>query len=444
MKRKNNKVDVLLGLQWGDEGKGKIIDVLTPKYDIIARFQGGPNAGHTLEFNGQKRVLHLIPSGIFHPGKMNLLGNGMVIDPIAFKQEIEELMKDISWEELKKRIVISSGAILIMPTHRLLDQAYEAAKGNGKIGTTGKGIGPAYTDHISRNALHVGDILEKGFDGKHGGKMFKHSYILKSLKYDIDPESLIEKSLEFLSAIDFMRKLRIVNGSMWLNEQLDAGNNVLAEGAQGTLLDVNFGSYPFVTSSNTTVGGVCTGLGIAPNRIRKVYGLFKAYCTRVGAGPFPTELGGKQSDEWCANKKVEDEENIYPDANINDSDPFIQGIALRRKGCEFGATTGRLRRTGWLDMHLLKYACMINGVTDLIISKADVLSDIQVKVSTGYAPNGDPEYITFSAWKNLQKHTSYENLQTEFMRYIKYIEAETNTPITMISTGPDREQIIMR
>ncbi len=436
------KLDVLLGLQWGDEGKGKIIDVLTPYYDIIARFQGGPNAGHTLEFNGEKHVLHMIPSGIFHPDKINLLGNGMVICPIAFQKEVEGLMKYIPLEELKKRIVISSGAILILPTHRLLDAAYEQAKGKAKIGSTLKGIGPAYTDHVSRNAMHVGDILNDNPSNVYAALQRKHYAILKFLKYPLDLVKSTNEGYKFTVATMFMQQFQIVNGPIWLNNQLKAGKKVLAEGAQGSLLDVNFGTYPFVTSSNTTIGGVCTGLGVAANRIGKVYGLFKAYCTRVGAGPFPTELGEKKSEEWCATKKVEDENEMFPDADINDPDDFIQGIALRRKGFEFGATTGRLRRTGWLDLPLLDEMCIINGVTDLIMSKADILSDFDIiKACIGYEKDNTPIYKEFEGWKdNLQDNS----LPKQLMDYISFIEKETKIPINIISTGPDRDQIIIR
>jgi len=437
-------IDVLLGLQWGDEGKGKIIDVLTPHYDIIARFQGGPNAGHTLEFNGEKHVLHMIPSGIFHEGKMNLLGNGMVICPIAFQKEVKELMKYIPMEELKKRIVISSGAILILPTHRLLDQAYEEAKGKSKIGSTLKGIGPAYTDHVSRNAMHVGNILNDNPSNAYVALQRKHYAILNFLKYPLDLVKSTNEGYEFIMATIFMQQFQIVDGPMWLNEQLNAGKKVLAEGAQGSLLDVNFGTYPFVTSSNTTIGGVCTGLGVAANRIGKVYGLFKAYCTRVGAGPFPTELGDQKSDEWCAKKTILDEEKLYPHVDINDPDPFLQGIALRRKGSEFGSTTGRLRRTGWLDLMLLNEMCIINGVTDLVMSKADILSDIDtVKVCINYDKNGTPIYKEFEGWKDdLQCKKCF--LPQRFKNYVDFIEKEIGIPITIISTGPDREQIIVR
>lgn len=409
-----NTIDALLGLSWGDEGKGKIIDVLTPKYDIIARFQGGPNAGHTLEFNGQKHVLHLIPSGIFHEGKKNLLGNGMVIDPIALQKEIEGLLPYISMEELQKRIVIADGAILILPTHRLLDQAYEAAKKDGKIGTTGKGIGPAYTDHISRTGLHIRDIQQKNYTDKFITATTKHGEMLEFLKYDFDGFDLMMQNTLFHKAVEFLQRFNIVNGPEWLDEQLNAGKKVLAEGAQGTFLDINFGTYPFVTSSNTTAGGICTGLGIAPNRIGKIYGLFKAYCTRVGEGPFPTEL----FDET--------------------------GKLIQKKGNEVGATTGRPRRCGWLDIPKLKEACRLNGVTNLVMSKADVLSGLKVSVCTTYDEKGNAEYINFSEWEDIEGSVSYQHLPTPFKNYVEYIEAVTQTEITIISTGPDRDQIIIR
>ncbi len=450
-----NKIDVLVGLQWGDEGKGKIVDMLTPKYDVVARFQGGPNAGHTLEFNNQKHVLHLIPSGIFHPDKVNLLGNGMVIDPIAFQKEVEGLRKYIPMEELKKRIVIASGAKLILPVHRILDGANEEAKGDKKIGTTKKGIGPAYTDHVSRNAVLVQDILKdtRTFTNKVNDIQEQHciALVLQNKKC-WDAHALLQELFEFFDAARFMQRFEIVNGPYWLDKQLREGKKVLAEGAQGTLLDINFGSYPFVTSSNTTCGGVCTGLGIAPNRIGKVYGLFKAYCTRVGSGPFPTELGGKQSEEWCATETVK--EDATPCASINDPDPFLQGIALRRKGYEFGATTGRLRRCGWLDLPALKYACMINGVTNLIMSKADILSGFEtVKICNNYLIDGgftdempmeiselfSPQYKKFPGWDMVTPAKT-----TPFAEYLKFIENETGLPISIISTGPDRNQIFIR
>ncbi len=438
------KLDVVLGLQWGDEGKGKIIDVLTPKYDIIARFQGGPNAGHTLELGSIKHVLHLIPSGIFHSEKLNFLGNGMVICPIAFKKEIEGLLQYIPLEELKKRIVIAQQAKIIMPTHRLLDGASESAKGCQKIGTTKQGIGPTYTDHVSRNGLRIGDMLQDGFAMKYSELQNKHCMLMTALGGNFDANTLMAEGNAFLEAVEFMKQFKIVDGPKWINEKLDAEQTVLAEGAQGTLLDIDHGDYPYVTSSNTTIGGVCIGLGVAANRIGKVYGLFKAYCTRVGNGPFPTELGGEKSDIWCQTHKREDEEREYPNASMNDTDEFTQGIALRKKGNEHGATTGRPRRTGWLDLPLLKYACMINGVTDLIISKADVLSDLEsIKLCTGYEKNGSPIFRECQSWENMSLIKDFDDLPPSFKVYLMFIEEETETEIKFISTGPDRDQIII-
>lgn len=451
------KVDVLLGLQWGDEGKGKIIDVLTPFYDIIARFQGGPNAGHTLEFNGETHVQHMIPSGIFHAGKKNFLGSGMVIDPIAFQKEFVLLTKVIPEDELKKRIVIAEKAKLIIPTHRILDVAYESARGAGKIGSTKKGIGPAYTDHTSRNSLFMGDINTMRFADKYDKLKEKHFQLLASLGYTVDKQALAEDEREFFESITTLRGIERVNGPYWINEQLNAGKSILAEGAQGSMLDIDHGNYPFVTSSSTTCGGVCTGLGIPPNRIGKVYGLFKAYPTRVGCGPFPTELGGKKSEAWCDIASAEEEMAFYPIVDINDPDDIIQGVAIRRKGKEFGATTGRLRRCGWLDLPELKYACMINGVTDLVISKADVLSGIEtIKVCTSYKIHEysteklpmeifgslQAEYTEFSGWDSLSMAKRKTQLPTTFIDYLEFIEAETGIPINIISTGPDRIQTI--
>lgn len=453
------KIDVLLGLQWGDEGKGKIIDVLTPQYDIIARFQGGPNAGHTLEFNGQKHVLHLIPSGIFHPGKINFMGNGMVIDPIAFEEELKMLSKYISEEELNKRIVIAERAKIILPTHRLLDAAEEAAKGDKKIGSTLKGITPTYRDHVGRDGVCIGDISPDFYHTKYKKLRKKHFHLLESLGYKIDYEKLSEEEHKFLLAIRKISFMQRVNGPYWIDKQLKAGKKILAEGAQGSLLDIDHGNYPFVTSSSTISAGVCIGLGIAPNKIGKVYGLFKAYCTKVGSGPFPTEMGGKESEAWCASTKRETEVATYPDASIDNPSEFIKGIALRAKGYEFGATTGRLRRCGWLDMIALKYACMINGVTDLVMSKADILSGITpVYVCDSYLIDGRstnempmeipeslrPQYVTFSGWGGISGCKTYDTLHQKFMVYLSYIENETGIPISIISTGPDRSQIIFK
>ncbi len=408
---KKNRVDVLLGLQWGDEGKGKIIDALTPEYDIIARFQGGPNAGHSIEFDKQKHVLHLIPSGIFHMNKMNILGNGMVICPIAFKKEIEELLAYIPMEDLRKRIVIADGAKLILPIHRLVDGACEKTKGEKKIGTTGKGIGPTYTDHISRTGLLIKDIFDDDFIRRYDELTIRHLRLIMNEHPEEQPKDLTEDTQQFIEAVEFMKEFQIVDGPYWLDQQLKAGKTVLAEGAQGTLLDINFGTYPFVTSSNTTIGGVCTGLGIAANRIGKVYGLFKAYCTRVGSGPFPTEL--------------------FDDI----------GSHIQQKGNEFGATTGRPRRCGWLDLPKLKYACMINGVTDLVMSKSDVLSDLDiVNVCIDYGKDETPIYQGFEGWKDDLQCTS-DMLPQRLKDYMSFIEKKTETPITVVSTGPDRKQL---
>ena len=348
------KIDILLGLQWGDEGKGKIVDALSPDYDIIARFQGGPNAGHSLEFNNIKHILHLIPSGIFHPGKINIIGNGVVLDPAVFRQEIDNL--GIPLEELTKRLVISSRANLILPTHRMLAAAYEQKKGHLKIGSTLKGIGPTYTDKTSRNGLRAGDIMLKDFRQMYEGLSSGHLELLRQLEYESDI-SKYEK--DWFAGIDLLKKFRVENTEYLINDMLSAGRKVLAEGAQGTMLDLDFGSYPYVTSSNTISAGACTGLGVSPKTIDEIFGIFKAYCTRVGSGPFPTEL----NDET--------------------------GELLRKKGSEFGATTGRPRRCGWLDLPALRYAIMINGVTRLFMMKSDILSGFStIKVCSSYRVNG--------------------------------------------------------
>ncbi len=347
-------IDILLGLQWGDEGKGKIVDVLSPEYDVIARFQGGPNAGHSLEFNNVKHVLHLIPSGIFHPDKLNIIGNGVVIDPAVFKKEIEELGAPL--DELANRLVISSRANLILPSHRILDAAYELHKGNTKIGSTLKGIGPAYTDKISRNGLRIGDILRTNFRELYNRHINNHLLILKSYDFRFDLE---EYEKGWFEGIEMIKKFRIADTEYMVNDFARNGNKVLAEGAQGTMLDVDFGTYPFVTSSNTISAGACTGLGISPKLIGDIFGIFKAYCTRVGSGPFPTEL----------------QDNT--------------GESLRNIGREFGSTTGRARRCGWLDLPALKYSIMINGVTKLFMTKADVMSDFKtIKICTSYIVDG--------------------------------------------------------
>lgn len=419
------KVDVILGLQWGDEGKGKVVDVLTPNYEVVARFQGGPNAGHTLEFNGEKYVLRSIPSGIFQGGKANIIGGGVVLDAILFRLEAEELAK--SGHDLTKQLSVSKKAHLILPTHRILDAAYEAAKGSGKIGTTGKGIGPTYTDKISRNGMRVGDLLRPDFKEVYARAKARHEAILKSLNYEYDITALEQ---EWFEAVEYLKKFNLVDGEFFINNALNAGKSVLAEGAQGTLLDVEYGSYPFVTSSNTICAGACTGLGIAPNRIGEVFGIFKAYCTRVGSGPFPTEL----FDET--------------------------GATLRRIGHEFGAVTGRERRCGWLDLVALKYSIMINGVTQLIMMKADVMNDFEtIRVATSYKVNGvettefpysieegvEPVYTDFEGWQcDLRACRSYEEFPEAFKRYVDFIEQETGVPVKIVSVGPDRDETVLR
>jgi adenylosuccinate synthase len=421
-----SKSDVLLGLQWGDEGKGKIVDVLTPQYDIIARFQGGPNAGHTLEFNGIKHVLHTIPSGIFHPTALNIVGNGVVIDPVIFKKEIDALMK--MGVDVKVKLLISKRAHLILPTHRLLDAASEASKGKNKIGSTLKGIGPTYMDKTGRNGLRVGDIERHDFKEKYDALVEKHKQLLSFHNYEYN---LSELEPAWFEGIESLKQLQFIESEHYLNNAMASGKRVLAEGAQGSLLDIDFGSYPFVTSSSTICSGACSGLGIAPNRIGNVVGIFKAYCTRVGSGPFPTEL----DDEV--------------------------GEKIRQIGREFGSTTGRARRTGWLDIPALKYAIMINGVTELIMMKADVLSDFDtLKICTHYNYNGkiidylpydidpkylSPVYIEVKGWGcDLTQFTEKEQMPKELVSYIKYIEDSVKTPITIVSIGPDRKQTIKR
>lgn len=418
------KVDVVLGLQWGDEGKGKVVDVLTPNYQVVARFQGGPNAGHTLEFNGEKYVLRSIPSGIFQGGKINIIGNGVVLDPILFKEEAEALAK--SGHDLTQWLHISKKAHLILPTHRILDAAIEAAKGSSKIGTTGKGIGPTYTDKISRNGVRVGDIF-LDFKRIYEVAKARHENILESLGYNYDIDEL-EK--QWFEGIEYLKKFRIIDSEHEVNRLLTEDKAILAEGAQGTLLDVDFGSYPFVTSSNTICAGACTGLGIGPNRIGEVYGIFKAYCTRVGSGPFPTELFDETGDTLC------------------------------RRGREFGAVTGRKRRCGWLDMVALKYAIMIDGVTKLIMMKSDVMNEFEtIKVAEAYEIGGErvaefpydirddvkPVYREFEGWQcDLRKVRRYEDFPAAFKRYVEYIEQQTGVPVSIISVGPDRDETIIR
>ena len=419
------KVDVLLGLQWGDEGKGKVVDVLTPQYDVIARFQGGPNAGHTLEFEGEKYVLRSIPSGIFQGGKVNIIGNGVVLAPDLFMQEVKELEK--SGHNLKDRLKISTKAHLIMPTHRLIDAAQEAKKGKNKVGTTGKGIGPTYTDKISRTGLRVGDILDN-FKEKYEAHKAAHLDQLKALNYTDFDITEIEKT--WLEGIEFMKNFQFVEGEYAVNNYLKEDKSVLCEGAQGTMLDVDFGSYPFVTSSNTICSGACSGLGIGPNKIGDVFGIMKAYCTRVGSGPFPTEL----FDE--------------------------EGKKIRDLGHEYGAVTGRERRCGWIDLVALKYAIMINGVTKLIMMKSDVLDTFAtIKACVAYNINGkittelpydlakdvEPVYKEIKGWQtDLTQCTSEEQLPQAFLDYITFLEKELETPISIISVGPDRAQTITR
>lgn len=419
------KIDILLGLQWGDEGKGKVVDALSPEYDVIARFQGGPNAGHSLEFNNVKHVLHLIPSGIFHPDKLNIIGNGVVLDPAVFKKEIEELGPPI--KELIKRLVISSRANLILPTHRILDAAYEHKKGNLKIGSTLKGIGPAYTDKASRNGLRVGDITRNNFRELYDEHTDSHLLILKNYKYNFN---LKEFEKGWFEGIELMRKFRIENTEYLLHNLSSGGKKILAEGAQGTMLDVDFGSYPYVTSSSTISAGACTGLGISPKIIGEVFGIFKAYCTRVGSGPFPTEL--------------------------NDA----TGELLRKKGCEYGATTGRPRRCGWLDIPAVKYAIMVNGTTKLFMMKSDILSGFEtIKVCTSYKVDGrdqneipfdnnakiDPVYEELPGWdEDITGIRDYNTLPENLKKYVEFIEIRTGIPVSIVSVGPDRKATIFR
>ncbi len=420
-------VDVFLGLQWGDEGKGKIVDVLTRQYDIIARFQGGPNAGHTLEFDGKKHVLHTIPSGVFHDGVSNVVGNGVVIDPVIFKRELDALVQ--VEPNVLSRLKISRKAHLILPTHRLLDAASEAAKGKAKIGSTLKGIGPTYMDKTGRNGLRVGDIELTNFQELYGALVAKHEQLLAA--YPDFTYDLKEWEGAWFEAVDFLRSLDIIDSEPYFHDAMAAGKTILAEGAQGTLLDIDFGTYPFVTSSNTTCAGACTGMGIAPNKIGRVFGIFKAYCTRVGSGPFPTEL----HDEV--------------------------GARIQAAGHEFGATTGRPRRCGWLDLPALKYAININGVTELMMMKADVLSGFdELKICTSYKYKGalvdhlpykleeeliEPQFTTMAGWsEDLTQMTDEEAFPKTFKDYIAFIEREVGVPISLVSVGPDRQQTIIR
>ncbi|MCR9081252.1 MAG: adenylosuccinate synthase [Cyclobacteriaceae bacterium] len=422
------KMDVLLGLQWGDEGKGKIVDVLAPEYEIVARFQGGPNAGHTLEFDGIKHVLHQIPSGIFRSQILNIIGNGVVLDPVILKKEIEGLGKFSI--DYMKNLVVSKKATIIVPTHKLLDAAYEKSKGDKKIGSTLKGIGPTYQDKIGRSALRIGDILSPDFNDKYQTLLEKHRTILSFYDFPLDELQELEKS--FFEAIAFVKSLNLIDSEYVVNEALSGGKKILAEGAQGSLLDIDFGSYPFVTSSSTMTAGACSGLGVAPSRIGEVFGIFKAYCTRVGSGPFPTEL-------------------------FDDT-----GEAMRKEGNEFGSTTGRPRRCGWLDLPALKYSIMINGVTQLFMMKADVLNIFEeIQVCTHYQlkdgsvvdkltfeisdVEATPIYKTLPGWNcGLDEVRSYDDFPAELKGYVSYLENELQVPIRLVSVGPDRMQTILR
>jgi len=421
-------MDVLLGLQWGDEGKGKIVDVLAPQYEVVARFQGGPNAGHTLEFDGFKHVLHQIPSGIFRSQILNIIGNGVVLDPIILKKEIEALGKFSI--DYRKNLVISKKATIIIPTHKLLDAAYEQAKGDKKIGSTLKGIGPTYQDKIGRSALRIGDVLSPDFKEKYATLLEKHKSTLSFYNHPLD--ALEEMERQFFEAIEFVKTLPLIDSEYVVNEALQAKKRILAEGAQGSLLDIDFGSYPFVTSSNTMTAGACTGLGVAPSKIGEVFGIFKAYCTRVGSGPFPTELLDST------------------------------GEAMRKEGNEFGSTTGRPRRCGWLDLPALKYSIMINGVTQLFMMKADVLNIFEeIKVCTAYQlPSGEhieklpfeindldakPVYKAMKGWYcSLEDVKTYDEFPDALKEYVTYLEQELQVPIKLVSVGPDRTQTIMR
>lgn len=421
-------VDLLLGLQWGDEGKGKIVDYLTQNYNIIARFQGGPNAGHTLEFDGIKHVLHTIPSGIFHKDAVNVVGNGVVIDPVIFQKEINALAKFNL--DFKESLLISRKAHIILPTHRLLDAASETSKGKAKIGSTLKGIGPTYMDKTGRNGLRIGDLEFDNWKEKYRQLANKHQALIEFYNVDVQ-YNLKELEHEFFEAVEAIKTLKFIDSEEYLHQAQVNNQTILAEGAQGSLLDIDFGTYPFVTSSNTTAAGACTGLGIAPNKIKNVFGIFKAYTTRVGSGPFPTEL----FDE--------------------------DGAKMARVGNEFGATTGRPRRCGWLDLVALKYAVQINGVTELMMMKGDVLSGFKtLKVCVAYKYNGkeiqhlpynieeenlEPVYKEFKGWKeDISKHSSFDSLPQALKDYVKFIEDELNVPIKIVSVGPDRKETIVR
>ncbi|MGB1247827.1 MAG: adenylosuccinate synthase [Chitinophagales bacterium] len=417
-------VDILIGLQWGDEGKGKIVDFLAPQYDVVARFQGGPNAGHTLVVNGEKLVLHTIPSGILHENTMNLIGNGVVINPVTLCQELEQIKK---WGvNTKKYLAIAEKAHLILPTHKVLDAASEAAKGKAKIGSTLRGIGPTYMDKTGRNGLRVGDILTKDFQEKYERLKQKHIDLLRLYDFEYD---ITEEEKEWMDAVQKLQDFAIVSSTYFINNHLKNGRKVLAEGAQGSMLDIDFGTYPFVTSSNTITSGACNGLGIAPNKVKEVIGISKAYCTRVGSGPFPTEL----HDEV--------------------------GEKLRKEGHEFGATTGRPRRCGWIDMVALNYAIQINGVTQIALTKADVLNNFDtIQAGTSYSINGKntdelpfelnneikPVYTDIKGWNCDLEGVSVDNMPQDLANYIDFLEKETGTPITMISTGPEREKLLLK
>lgn len=419
------RVDVLLGLQWGDEGKGKIVDVLTPRYDMVARFQGGPNAGHTLEFAGEKYVLRSVPSGIFQGDKINIIGNGVVLDPVLFREEVESLFN--SGHPLKDRLVISRKAHLILPTHRLLDAAGEKALGTQKVGTTGKGIGPTYTDKVSRHGVRVGDI-EGDFEANYKRAKERHLGMLRGMGVEVPDLTQVEA--DFFAAVEYLRQFRFVDSEFVINKTLKSGKNILAEGAQGSMLDIDFGSYPFVTSSNTICAGSCVGLGVSPRAIGDVYGIFKAYCTRVGAGPFPTEL----FDE--------------------------DGRQMAERGYEFGAVTGRPRRCGWIDLVALRYTIMLNGVTKLIMMKSDVLDTFAtIKACRAYRINGvetrdfpysieqeiEPIYDEIPGWQcDLTAFDREEQLPKAFLDYVAYLERELEVPIAILSVGPDRKQTIVR
>ena len=420
-------LDILLGLQWGDEGKGKVVDVLTPKYDIIARFQGGPNAGHTLEFNNIKHILHIIPSGIFHPDKVNVIGNGVVIDPIVFRKEVNGLLEMNI--DPKRNLFISKKAHLILPTHKLMDMALEHQKGERKIGSTLKGIGPTYTDKIARVGLRVLDLFTPNFVQKYKKLTDSHRDLLDKMSFKYE-DTLHQMEKEFVESIELLTQFRVIDNEYELYQSLKSGKSILAEGAQGTLLDVEFGSYPFVTSSSTVAAGAYTGLGINPSHQGKVIGIVKAYCTRVGSGPFPTELFDQDGEK------------------------------MRKQGFEFGSTTGRQRRCGWLDLVALKYAVMINGVTEIVLTKADVLTGFKtVKICTHYKINGEitdrfpadseapiqPQYRSFEGWnEDITKIKEYEQLPEQLKQIVQFIEQETGVKISIVSVGPDRDETLIR